>query len=72
MGTLPPGRPPPAPKPWYWRAWKNLQKRWVQVTLVILGGLLAAEVSWQILAPTVDAKADREATSTSFCIATTA
>lgn len=60
MSTLGPARAKPD-KPWYWRAWKNLRKRWVQVTIVMLAGLLVAGLSWQVLAPTIDPKADRAA-----------
>lgn len=36
---------------WYETAWKNLRKRWVQVTIVLLAGTLAASASGYALAP---------------------
>lgn len=57
-----PGHTQPARhRTWYERAWRNLRKRWVQVTLVALAGLCAAGLSWKLLVPRVDRQADRAA-----------
>lgn len=41
----------PTSKPWYRRALKNLRKRWVQVVLAVLAGVLAVAVSGRVLIP---------------------
>jgi hypothetical protein len=43
-------------KTWYEKAWKALEKRWVQVCVTLVAGCLVAGISSRLLAPKVDAK----------------
>ncbi|MDB5311023.1 MAG: hypothetical protein JWO38_5225 [Gemmataceae bacterium] len=45
----------PANKNWYQKAWRALEKRWVQVCITLLAGALVAGISGRLLTPKVNA-----------------